>query len=641
MQYKKAAGILGQLVLSALSAMLLATAADIAVYLAGGFLRGKLFLLIFAGLTIGIWCLCFFCRKTKTVSKLFLWMMAVIVLLYSGWLIFRNWGNYEAVDSGKDAFYENHRVMLIVPHQDDEINVLGGVIEEYVTYGSEVFIVFATNGDNFYPASTRLREAIAAAACMGVPEDHLIFLGYGDGWRSGDPHIYNAEPGEIQESYCGRTATYGLEDHPAYHDGNPYTSENYLNDMRSVILDHRPDVIFCVDYDSHADHRATSLFFEKAMGILLKENPDYRPTVYKGYGYNTAWGAVWDYCAMNVGATAEVTTYPFVYRWEDRIRLPVSAEGLSRSLSGSNVFQALAAHACQDAETHAAAVANGDKAVWYRNTNSLCYDAVIDVSSGDGTLLNNFMVYDNLNLSKEPNRIDGVWIPEEADTEKSFTVTLSQPRQVDYITLYDHPYEDHNILNAVIELDNGTCMETGPLNPGGAVNTYQIGAEVQSFSVTILEWEGDLAGLGEVEAFPKTTNNAGFLKMVDTDGNFAYDYILDVSGTEAFCFYTYGELPNMDAEHYTVSCTNDSCEVILGDGVLTVHCPRSQTASITVTCNDVPVSDTIYVRNPRTVTRIWANAFQRLEDAYFFCAHKNSPLYQAGFMVVTKLSELF
>lgn len=39
------------------------------------------------------------------------------------------------------------KVLLIVPHQDDEINVLGGIFEEFIKYGSTVHIVYAiTNG---------------------------------------------------------------------------------------------------------------------------------------------------------------------------------------------------------------------------------------------------------------------------------------------------------------------------------------------------------------------------------------------------------------------------------------------------------------------------------------------------------------
>ena len=633
MNMKTIAKAIGQLLLSAVLAMLLTTAADMAIYIAGGFLRGRYYLVIFAALTLGLWCVCFFLRKTRLISKILLAAGIAMGLGYLAWLPFHNWGAYASQDTGKADFYGNHRVMLVVPHQDDEINVLGGAIEQYRAYGSEVFIVFTTNGDSFYTGSTRLNEAIASAASMGVSEDHVIFLGYGDGWKE-RTHLYNAPAGEVLLSQRGNDATYGLEEHPAYQNGNAYTSENYLQDMKRVILEHQADVLYCVDYDAHDDHRATSLVFEKAMGQLLKENPDYRPTVYKGYGYNSAWGAALDYCQVNVGATTDVFVQPYtqkpaVYRWEDRVRLPVSDTALSRSLSGSGVFQALAAHACQDAETHAAGVANGDKVVWNRNTNSLCLDAQIQVSSGNGQLLHDFMIYDNLDIYGDRNRIDGIWIPD--DSEKSFTVTFPELRQVDSILLYDHPYEDHNILNAVITLDNGTTLETGPLHPGGAANLFPIDAQIQSFTVTIDAWEGDFAGIGEVEALGTAAQTGGkLLKLVDSGENFVYDYILDPSGSGSFGFYTYGDLPEVTPEHYTLTWDNEVCQVTLEDGILTVDCPQGQECRVTLSCKDLPVSDTVLLRNPGTATRVWANAFLKLEEAYFLKGHKNMPLYQIG-----------
>lgn len=36
---------------------------------------------------------------------------------------------------------------VFAPHEDDEINIYGGIIEQYVKNGSQVRIVFSTNGD--------------------------------------------------------------------------------------------------------------------------------------------------------------------------------------------------------------------------------------------------------------------------------------------------------------------------------------------------------------------------------------------------------------------------------------------------------------------------------------------------------------
>ena len=37
---------------------------------------------------------------------------------------------YDVQDAGKARLYADHKVMLLVPHQDDDMNVVGGVLEE-------------------------------------------------------------------------------------------------------------------------------------------------------------------------------------------------------------------------------------------------------------------------------------------------------------------------------------------------------------------------------------------------------------------------------------------------------------------------------------------------------------------------------
>ncbi|MBQ7896263.1 MAG: PIG-L family deacetylase, partial [Oscillospiraceae bacterium] len=56
-------------------------------------------------------------------------------------------GGYSVNDTGKTALYADKNVLVLVPHQDDELIVAGGIIDEYVKYGSKVSLVFSTNGD--------------------------------------------------------------------------------------------------------------------------------------------------------------------------------------------------------------------------------------------------------------------------------------------------------------------------------------------------------------------------------------------------------------------------------------------------------------------------------------------------------------
>ena len=48
-------------------------------------------------------------------------------------------------------FFHGNSVMIIVPHEDDEINMAGATIWGALQEGLEVRVVFLTNGDYEYP----------------------------------------------------------------------------------------------------------------------------------------------------------------------------------------------------------------------------------------------------------------------------------------------------------------------------------------------------------------------------------------------------------------------------------------------------------------------------------------------------------
>ena len=126
-------------------------------------------------------------------------------------------------------------------------------------------------------------------------------MGFGDLWEPQVfdehtiPHIYNSvDPDAIWTSRYGATATYGTGIIPCYLE-LPYTRNNYLHSLESIIQKKMPDTIFAVDFDRHIEHKATDLFFEEALCNILKNHSDYQPTVYKGFCYGTAWEAIYDF----------------------------------------------------------------------------------------------------------------------------------------------------------------------------------------------------------------------------------------------------------------------------------------------------------------------------------------------------------
>jgi N-acetylglucosamine malate deacetylase 1 len=119
------------------------------------------------------------------------------------------------------------RVLVIAPHMDDEVIGPGGTVVRHVRAGSEVAVVFAsdggaaaTGGDREEYVTTRKTEAALAAERMG-------------------------------------TSIIGFLDHP---DGDLCRRERELaDDLARTISDYAPDQIFVpFPTDHHRDHQATA-----------------------------------------------------------------------------------------------------------------------------------------------------------------------------------------------------------------------------------------------------------------------------------------------------------------------------------------------------------------------------------------------
>lgn len=127
---------------------------------------------------------------------------------------------YEAPETEPKAIFSEKRVLAVVPHEDDDLNLLSGVTGQFTDAGSEVYVVFVSTGDAAGLGEKRVYEAINALSLDGVPEENIIFLGYGDSIPDDGIHIYNAAPNAVTPSLSGRTETYAAPNHEAYREGS-------------------------------------------------------------------------------------------------------------------------------------------------------------------------------------------------------------------------------------------------------------------------------------------------------------------------------------------------------------------------------------------------------------------------------------
>ncbi|ADV66721.1 PIG-L deacetylase family protein [Deinococcus maricopensis] len=172
------------------------------------------------------------------------------------------------------------RVLIVSPHPDDESLCCAGSVRRALDAGADVWIVWLTNGDGFEldavltdrttrpagPAMVRLgehreTEAARAAAALGVPRDHLLYLGYPDG---GLEHLF------LEHYNTPYTSRYTLARRVPYTDaltpGAAYTGLNVERDLARVLDRVRPDLILAPSIeDRHPDHRATGYFITRLL----------------------------------------------------------------------------------------------------------------------------------------------------------------------------------------------------------------------------------------------------------------------------------------------------------------------------------------------------------------------------------------
>ena len=166
---------------------------------------------------------------------------------------------------------------VLAPHPDDEALFGAEPIRRALRERRDVRVMVMTNGDLGCgrDGHLRQRETVAAMAELGLPEDHIRFLGYPDGALD----ALSAEPLPERErravdGTCVRGATTyasrgeGALDVHAQLRGAPgaYTVENAVGDLAALLERDRPsDVYVAHPIDEHPDHASTYTLLRRAL----------------------------------------------------------------------------------------------------------------------------------------------------------------------------------------------------------------------------------------------------------------------------------------------------------------------------------------------------------------------------------------
>jgi len=220
-----------------------------------------------------------------TLQKIFKWFLSIftvgllitiiIVLIFPLHTSPPNLSNFPELS-------KNDRILVVAPHEDDEILGTGGLLQKASNLGLPIKVIFLTNGDanefafinyrrrpwltptiNRNMGQIRQTESSTILNQLGIPKNNIVFLGYPDRgtlaiwqnyWQTKKP-FYNLVTNTTSVPYAN---TVGYQ--------KPYTAKSIYNDLKNQITDFKPTKIFVTGpADKHPDHQAAYLFTKLVM----------------------------------------------------------------------------------------------------------------------------------------------------------------------------------------------------------------------------------------------------------------------------------------------------------------------------------------------------------------------------------------
>ncbi len=415
-------------------------------------------------------------------------------------------------------FY-NKKIIIFCPHQDDEINIAGGIIPCLLKNSCDVKIVYSTNGDYFCKKKYRYLEAINSLSVLGVKETNVYFLGYPDCFSSDNSHLYMSDKIWISKKGNRLTSSYKNNDYHylRYKKHNVINKENFVNDIYDLIKFELPDILICVDFDSHADHRALSLSFERALGILIKELDNYRPLVFKTFAYPTSYVGYSDFKQYYLSETKfkkeKFNKYELqnpYYNWDDRIKVKCCKASRNRILLFNKTFRAIMKHHSQFIINNTYSIINSDYVYFERFTDNLLLKSNIITSSGCSSFLNDFMYFDLSNImhgnSEEPIFDLGKTVFEKSDKLCEVYIELESKCNIDEIKVFQSVDSDCVIKKISILVGKEKVVFNVKEKNFCYVIRHANLVDINGFTLKIEEYDGENLALTEIEAYENTKN---------------------------------------------------------------------------------------------------------------------------------------
>lgn len=184
-------------------------------------------------------------------------------------------------------------VMLLAPHQDDEILSAYLYLSQLKAQDHRVSVVFATNGDYHgkYVAQCRYKESIDALQTCGILKKDIYYMGYADtGMQFYHSFLFQLYHSESEKRHSSPYSQFTY--HPIngetihrmfYKEEAVYSRNNFVIDLKHIILYLNPDILIMPSvYDAHGDHLGLALFTKD----ILRDFPSIICYTYLIHGRN-------------------------------------------------------------------------------------------------------------------------------------------------------------------------------------------------------------------------------------------------------------------------------------------------------------------------------------------------------------------
>jgi hypothetical protein len=300
------------------------------------------------------------------------------------------------------------------------------------------------------------------------------------------------------------------------------------------------------------------------------------------------------------------------------VRFPLDRLNLNIIISKNTVYKALDTYLSQKAVLKSERVLNGDKVFWERRTDSLLYNAEIQVGGVETNKLNDFKLknFDNINDKNSEN------VGVEYLQGNAVHIRTMNPIKATSIYLYDNPDKEQNILKGYIVFDGTSKIEFGPLENDGSLTEILFPEKVfQQIDIVVTESEGDSAGLSGVEAYydlySKQKPQDTCLMAVDEEDNFVYDYILQEDDTVKLKLYSVPNMKQLRQEDIDVCFEKkeENASYHWEDDTLIIYCDKGNQCKITV--SNETSSTTFAILNPGKLTCAYLTILRSVERTGF------------------------